>query len=87
MKRRQLIALLAALCMLLCALPALAAPWKSTDHLDFRYVDAGEARELILSRDTFYAQVNQKSLDYFTQKKNATMEEFKAEGKLVNMTL
>ena len=77
MKRRHLIALLAALCMLLSALPALAAPWKSTDHLDFRYVDAEEARELILSRDTFYAQVNQKSLDYFTQKKNATMEEFK----------
>ena len=44
--------------------------------LSYNYLSAEECAEVLGGLDTYYDNLSQKSLDYFTQKKNATKEEF-----------
>lgn len=46
-------------------------------QVSFRFLTAEETAETLMGLDEYYAQLNQKSLDFFHQKKGATVQEYK----------
>ena len=86
MKKREIrvLSLLVILCLCFAAFPATALA-AQTDAvqiqervLPYRLADAKEGAELMLSNAEYYAGFSQNDLDYKMQKKNATMEEYRA---------
>ncbi len=66
--------LAAFLCMTILA----AGVSEKTSGLRFRFADAAEAAELLLSNRSYYENLNQLDLDYRMQKKGARLEELEA---------
>ena len=73
MKMRVLAAILA-LALLLTLIPALG----EGTALGYRFADADEAAELLLSHRTYYENMNQMDIDFRLQRKGGTLEELDA---------
>lgn len=61
--------------LLICALLALAPALAEDVTFDYRFADAGEAAELLLSNRAYYESMNQGDLNFRMQKFDATLEE------------
>ena len=64
--------------MMICVLIALAPALAEDVMFDYRFADAGEAAELLLSNRAYYENMNQNDLNYRVQKLDATLEELEA---------
>lgn len=62
------------ICMLLAVAPALAG----NESLGYRFADARQAAELLLSNREYYEHMSQNDLNYRMQKQGATLEELLA---------
>lgn len=66
------------LIVLMCVLLALPAALAEDNLFHYRYADAAEAAELLLSNRDYYDNLNQRDLDFRMQKTGATLEELEA---------
>ena len=80
-----MISLLVILCLCFAVFPGTARAAQTDPAvqaqervLPYRLADAEEGAELMLANAEYYAGFSQNDLDYKTQKKNATMEEYQA---------
>ena len=64
--------------MLICGLFALAPALAEEVTFNYRFADAGEAAELLLSNRAYYERMNQNDLNFRVQKLDATLEELEA---------